>query len=108
MRLTSAEAAGAGATTVLAVVVVLAYLADRVGLGLHPRITVASGALIGVLAWRCLATDARPSRGDALTWAGVVSGVFAFLLWISGFPPQPRRSCSPLISCSSDPRCRRA
>jgi hypothetical protein len=80
--MTGAELLAAAATTLLAVVIALSYLADVAGLGIRPNESVIAAALAAAAFVLVLHRRVRWTRDVAL-WAGLVVAVFAALLWLA-------------------------
>lgn len=80
---TRAEAVAAALVLAPACVIVSAYTCDRLGLSFTPSLMLVPLIASGVLTIRTLWPNADPEALPLATWAGLVGGIFAWLMWLA-------------------------
>ena len=81
--LTAAELAAVSAVSLLASIVLLAYLIDLAGWTIRPFAILPLSVAAGGLAFAWSNRGARWNAGEVATFAGIVAAVLAWLLWLA-------------------------
>lgn len=81
IALSIAEAVAASVLALLAVLIVTAYLLDRIGMPFGPATMLLLAGATGISIGTALKGQVKWDFGELLAFVGVVVGVFAWLLW---------------------------
>jgi len=90
--ITGAESLALSLVTLLATIIVVAYLTDRLGLPIAPRACVAAGILGAAIVMGVAGRRAQWDVGDVVLFVVVVVATLAYLLWVAWPSLLPRGS----------------